>query len=266
MGLLTNTRKLLITAINDGWHFLLHINCGEMLLFGARLSQHWFGAASFKPHYRDDRCVCVCVCLLSIRSLKRKSSGNQTIQRQSKKSLPPNPSLYECVWVQGPGCLPYLSLPNPFLCTYSSTSWLSRHLCHLRGIRAGSRLLTHMPPHLPRLHLSPDLRVKKKTLQWLSLTLPPEQERRLSVDLSGGHRSGKLQRGKIRELSLTGVCARWISRGNGEIAACVICGWVCQTFGLVLFFNFHSSGECQPKPPAPSQGIFFTFFLTFIQL
>lgn len=117
MGLLTNTRKLLITAINDGWHFLLHINCGEMLLFGARLSQHWFGAASFKPHYRDDRCVSVCVCLLSIRSLKRKSSGNQTIQRQSKKSLPPNPSLYECVWVQGPGCLPYLSLPNPFLCT-----------------------------------------------------------------------------------------------------------------------------------------------------
>lgn len=88
MGLLTNTRKLLITAINDGWHFLLHINCGEMLLFGARLSQHWFGAASFKPHYRDDRCVSVCVCVFVVykvfnKEVKWKSNNTETEQKVS---------------------------------------------------------------------------------------------------------------------------------------------------------------------------------------
>lgn len=67
------------------------------------------------------------------------------------------------------------------------------------------RLLTSLPASLAGF----------KSLKNTSVTLtysPLEQARRLSVDLSGGHRSGKLQRGKIRELSLAGICVRRISR------------------------------------------------------
>lgn len=108
--------------------------------------------------------------------------------------------LYECIWVQGPRCFSYLSTSlYLFKCLLAQTACLSlprrpTDSCHL------TRCLLTSCVHL--------------LLGLTSVTLtysPPAQAMRLSVDLSSGHKSGKLQWGKIRELSLTGICVGWIS-------------------------------------------------------
>lgn len=165
--------------------------------------------------------------------------------------------LCECIWVQGPTHLSYLSFPTSIFCTYSSDSWpasLSPPWGPADSCLFTCRLLTSTPAPLARF----------KSFKNTSVTLtysPPEQARRLSVDLSGGHKSGQLQRGKIRELSLAGICARWISkRWVGDCSMCDLWLAVCEVLGLCMcIFNFHSSTECQHKALALFQGLFCSF-------
>ena len=196
-------------------------------------------------------CVCVCVCVVFKKEVTWKSNNTGTEERVSTLLCMNAPEFRGWdIFLIAPSQLHFSAL------TQVPLGWagifVTSTVAGPAPVSSLTCLLTSPAASLAGLKSFFEKKnKKKKTLQWLSLTLLPEQERRLSVDLSGGHRSGKLQRGKIRELSLSGVCVRWISRGSGEIAACVICGWVCQTFGLVLFFNFHSTTECRPKPPAP---------------
>lgn len=103
-----------------------------------------------------------------------------------------------------------------------------------------------------------------KSLKNTSVTLtysPSAQAVRLSVDLSGRHKSGKPQRGKIRELSLTGIVWGGFQGGERGIAVCGICSWLCVrhlAYVCICIFTFFSPRECQLKALALSQGLFFS--------
>lgn len=183
---------------------------------------------------------------------------------QIQSPNPQTPFLYECIWVQGKmsflSLLPNSSFQYKFKCLLAelaslSLPWRPGDACLLTRCR-----LTSLPAPLAGF----------KSLKNTSVTLtysPPEQARGLSVDLSGGHKSGKLQWGKIRELSLAGICARWIStKWAGDCSVCdLYCSWLCVkhlAYVCLCIFNLYSPRECQPKAHALFQGCYGSFLLS----